>query len=304
MCGKNVKAMNIRYILVVLGVALAGVCQAQVRQNVEQGDVTDVGHKEYYALVDSAEICVKSGDFEGAEEFVKRALKLEPANVSNSLLMNNMATFQRYQGKYEKALQTYNAAIKMTPNAVTLIKNRASLYLEMDSLDSALKDYERIMNLDAGELEARYYHAMIAMQREDVDVAKEDVDALMTIAPKSKLAQEAKAKFSRRWGDVRIALKIYSDQIDKAKKPTSLMYSNRAECYLQLKLLNEAANDIRKAIELDPKDGYLYLLRAKLNKLWYNETDKRADITKAVELGLDREYAERMVDGPKKEQQK
>ena len=57
-----------------------------------------------------------------------------------------------------------------------------------------------------------------------------------------------------------------------------------------MKRLSDAADDIRTALEMAPDDPYLYLLRAKLNKLRFERDDMARDIDKAVSLGLSRDY--------------
>ena len=102
--------------------------------------------RDYYELVDSAELCIQEKEWERAEVFIKEALRVQPDNFNNSLLLSNLATVQRYQGRNEDALKNYSIALFMTPNAVTLLKNRASLYLDMDSIEKAYSDYDRVLD--------------------------------------------------------------------------------------------------------------------------------------------------------------
>lgn len=55
-----------------------------------------------------------------------------------------------------------------------------------------------------------------------------------------------------------------------------------------MKRLDDAEDDIRTAHEMPPDDPYLYLLRAKLNKLRFQRDDMTRDINTAVSLGLPR----------------
>jgi hypothetical protein len=57
-----------------------------------------------------------------------------------------------------------------------------------------------------------------------------------------------------------------------------------------MKRLNDAEDDIRTALEMNPDDPYLYVLRAKLNKLRFQRDDMTRDIDTAVSLGLSRDY--------------
>ena len=49
----------------------------------------------------------------------------------------------------------------------------------------------------------------------------------------------------------------------------------------------EAADDINSAIQIDPNDGYLYLLRAKLKKMRYEIEESQKDLQLAIDHGID-----------------
>lgn len=53
-----------------------------------------------------------------------------------------------------------------------------------------------------------------------------------------------------------------------------------------MKRLNDAEDDIRSGLQIDSNDGYLYLLRALLNKLRFNTEDMGRDIKLAEEHGI------------------
>ena len=88
----------------------------------------------YYELVDSADYYINKEEYAKAEETILRALRLEPSNYNNSLLLSNLGTIQRRQGRLEEAVKNYTFAIYMTPNAVTLLKNR--LFLSTKTISS------------------------------------------------------------------------------------------------------------------------------------------------------------------------
>ena len=93
--------------------------------------------RSYYQWVERADSCIKAKDWAGAEQALLSALRAEPANGQNSLLMSNLGTVQRYAGKYDEALRSYSNGLLMTPNSVTLLRNRAALFSEIDSIDRA-----------------------------------------------------------------------------------------------------------------------------------------------------------------------
>lgn len=249
--------------------------------------------KDYYELVDSAENNIKIQKWNKAELFLKEVLKNYPDDNNNSLIISNLATVQRYQGKYQEAINNYTFAINMTPNAVTLLKNRASLYLDIDSVTDALEDFERILLLDEKDEETRYYHGILSIRVGDMDAAKKDFDYILFYNPSSGLGREGLALWFKKRGDNIEAIKYYTEIIKQ--HPSAIRLSNRAECYLSLKRLNDAESDIRKALEMAPEDAYLYVLRAKLNKARFNRADVERDLDLAEKYGISRKLSNQLI---------
>ena len=130
----------------------------------------------YYQWVDSADIYIEQGEWAKAETALQNALRTEPANAQNSLLLSNLGTVQRYCGKYQEALQSYTMALFMTPRSTTLLRNRAALYAEMDSLDLACADYSHLIILDDTDEDALYNRALIYMQQGDTTACRKDLE--------------------------------------------------------------------------------------------------------------------------------
>ena len=67
----------------------------------------------YISYIDSADVNIRAKNWLQAERFLLLALKQEPANNNNSLLISNLATVQRYQRKYGEALKNYDVALSL-----------------------------------------------------------------------------------------------------------------------------------------------------------------------------------------------
>lgn len=244
----------------------------------------------YYQYVDSAEKYMATKEWRKAESFLRYILKQYPDDYNNSLILSNLATVQRNQGKYKDAINNYSYAINMTPNAVTLLKNRASLYYGLDSLDKALEDYARVIQIDETEEESRYYHGYISMLKKDMATAKKDFDYILFYNPSSGLGREGMAYWHMQNGNILEAVKYYTEIIEQ--RPTAILLSNRAQCYMKLKKYTEAATDLNRSIEMTPNDGFLYVLRAKLHKARFSMDEMEQDIQSAVKCGLSRAAVE------------
>jgi len=242
----------------------------------------------YFQYIDSAQTCIYSHDWPQAEQWLLKAFKADPDNPGNSMVLSNIATLQRYQGKLADAVKNYTLALDMTPHAVTLLLNRAALYVEMDSVQRAIDDYERVCELDFYNTEARYSLGVLAMERGDTNRAEDLFNEIKRINPNSGLYHEGMGLLHKRNGNHARAAELFTQLIKV--QPTAQLLGHRADCYLAMKRLNDAEEDIRTALEMSPGDPYLYLLRAKLNKLRFQRDDMNRDIDTAVSLGLSRDY--------------
>lgn len=247
----------------------------------------------YYAFIDSAQHYINSKQWSRAEHFLLEAIRSEPSNPSNSLLLSNIATIQRRQGRLGEAIKNYSMAIDLTPNAVTLLLNRAAVYTLVDSIALAQADYERIMDIDPADVESRYNHGMIALNTGDPKTAERDFNDILRINPNSGLAKQGQGYLQKHAGNFDKAVECFSEVIKV--KPSSTLLANRADCYLATKRLNEASLDIANALELDPDDPFIYVLRAKLNKLRYNRSDMERDLKLAVAHGLSESEARSLL---------
>lgn len=248
----------------------------------------------YFQYIDSAQTYIYSHDWPLAEQWLLKAFKVDPDNPGNSMVLSNIATLQRYQGKLADAVRNYTLALDMTPHAVTLLLNRAALYIEMDSVERAIDDFERVCELDIYNTEARYSLGVLAMEGGDTKRAEDLFTEIKRINPNSGLYHEGMGLLHKRSGNFARAAELFS-QVIKVK-PNAQLLGNRADCYLTLKRLNDAEADIRTALEMTPEDPYLYLLRAKLNKLRFQRDDMNRDIDTAVALGLSRDYINKALD--------
>jgi len=242
----------------------------------------------YFQYIDSAQTYIYSHDWPVAEQWLLKAFKADPDNPSNSMVLSNIATLQRYQGRLADAVKNYSLALDMTPHAVTLLLNRAALYVQMDSVQRAIDDYERVCELDMYDTEARYSLGVLALERGDTKRAEDLFNEIKRINPNSGLYHEGMGLLHKHNGNHARAAELFT-QVIKVQ-PSAQLLGHRADCYLAMKRLSDAADDIRTALEMTPDDPYLYLLRAKLNKLRFQRDDMARDIDTAVSLGLSRDY--------------
>lgn len=248
----------------------------------------------YYQLVDSAQASAAANDWKAAEDFLMRAIRQEPLNHNNSLLLSNLATAQRNMGRLDDAIKNYSLALDLTPNAVTLLHNRAATYVLADSLALALRDYERIMLLDKKDVDSRFNHGVLALEVGLPDVARKNFEEILDIDASSPLAHQGIGNVCKAQEQWELAVAHYGKALEKITDSAPL-YANRADCLLVLKRLSEASADITQAKKLDPDDPFIYVLSAKLNKMRYDYDAMERDIKSATDKGIDEQSVRRLL---------
>lgn len=244
----------------------------------------------YNDILGGIDACFKNADWEKAETLIKKALQLEPGNPSNYLLMSNLGTVHRNQGNLKAALVDYNDALTIAPKSTTILHNRASLLVEMDSTKSAFADYKRLVEINPKDIVAKNYIGIIAMEFGNMDLAKQSFNEVLETDKDNLDAKRGMALYARLNADYDTAVALYDQIIEKENRQSN--YLNRAECYLALSRLSEAQTDLMEAQKLNPKSPDLYLLKARLAQMQYQYDDAANYAKQAVALGCDPQLAE------------
>ena len=137
----------------------------------------------YEDMVNRAMDYIDMKDYAAAEQALKAALRKEPANPNNIMLMVNLGTIQRNLGEYEEALISYNVAIERYPDRAFLKHSRAALYCDMGRYDDAMKDYNTVLLNDPKDIEALYRRGLLHLNNNNIFAAEEDFEKTLKEAP-------------------------------------------------------------------------------------------------------------------------
>ncbi len=241
----------------------------------------------YDELITRAMDAVEKDSLYQAEVFFKKALKLEPANMRNALLFSNLGTIQRRMGKNKEALESYSLALNLTPYSVTMLLNRASLYLDMDYLDKAYLDYCTVIDLDAKNQEALQFRAYIYMRRRQYQEAKNDYQSLLEVIPDDKTARIGMAMVNQKMLRYRDSLEEFNRLIVDYPKDASLLKA-RAELEVDMSSLEMALLDLESAAKLTPGDADIYVMCGEIYLAQGRKREAYRAFEKAIELGVPR----------------
>jgi tetratricopeptide (TPR) repeat protein len=230
-----------------------------------------------------------------AEDALREALRIEPGNPGNGMLLLNMGTIQRRQGKLKEAEESYTIGLAFMPKNLTLLNSRAQLFAEMGKYTEAIEDYTEVIYQEPENEDAYYERALCRLMNQDTLGARLDLEQIDKFNPnsaKSRLGMAYVYKAQHMW---REASELYDVLIERNPKNASLL-RERAEVYYLANRFGAALDDINKSIDRDPRDPYSYVLRAQIRYVKGDREFARRDLNQALELGLNREEVSDLIE--------
>ena len=238
--------------------------------------------------------CLEKENYECAEKALKNAMRKEPANPRNRLLLSNLGTIQRKTGKYEDALLSYTAALSSDPKNTILLMNRAALYAQIDSLSKALNDYNQVIEYDPDNFSALHSAGLIYIERGDTLSARNNFTRILKNDPRNIEGRSGFATLSKISGDYQTAELLFSE-ILKEKPEMYLLYLQRSEIYLASNKLAKALEDVNVYLKEYPDDEYAYFLRGQIKYEQWERAGACNDFQRAKLLGYDSEKLREML---------
>ena len=247
------------------------------------------------------ELIAKSFDFidadslSQAEDALREALRIEPGNPSNGMLLLNLGTIQRRQGKLKEAEDSYTIGLAFLPNNLTLLNNRAQLFAEMEKYPEAIEDYTEVIYQEPENENAYYERALCKLMNQDTLGARLDLEQIDRFNPnsaKSRLGMAYVYKAQEMW---REASELYDALIERNPRNASLL-RERAEVFYFSNRMGAALDDVNKSIDFDPRDPYSYLLRAQIRYAKGDKEFARRDLNQALELGLNKDEVRDLIE--------
>lgn len=253
----------------------------------------------YEQLCERAATAIERDSLDAAEQAIRAALRLDPANGRNALLFANLGTLQRLRGQHHEALESYTYALNMTPRNVPILLDRAALYLQLGEADKARVDYSLVLDIQPDNTEALRMRAYAYVELQDYKSARTDYDHLLRLQPQDYNGRLGLAMLCQKEGKLKEALAILDGMVEEKSEGTSLqtapahavVYVARAGVQQELGNLPMALMDLEEAIRLDPSRYEAYLVRGQIRLSRGEKKEARADFEKAVELGLPAEEA-------------
>ncbi len=230
-----------------------------------------------------------------AEQCLKNAMRLEPANPQNGLLFVNLGTIQRRLGKLQDAEVSYTCAISLLEENTVAYSTRASLYAEIEQYQKAIDDYSVVISRNPEDEDALYERALCRLMNSDTIGARLDLETIDKFNHKSAKSRLGMAMVYKAMGENAMAVELY-DALIKANPKSWSLLRDRAEVYFFSKRLGAAMLDIDKSIQMNGRDPLSYFLRAKIRWAKGDREYARRDLNRAIELGLPQSAAADLIE--------
>ena len=223
--------------------------------------------------------------YDEAEQLIRQALALEPANVKNALLFSNLGLIQRNQEKYDDAIESYTFALNLIPYSIPVLLNRAAIYLELGEVKKSYVDYCLIIDLDSENIEALLIRAYINTIRRDYIAARIDYKKILSLDENHYNAQLGLATLLQTEKKYKEATEQLTQMITQHPQDALLLLA-RANVAFDMEQWDMALLDAEEAEKINPELADIFVLKGEI----YIKIDKKhqakTNLEQAILLGF------------------
>ena len=253
-------------------------------------------YSKYLQLADSARHYISLEKWADAARCTRAALRLDPANVGNVLLFNNLGLAAGMEGKIGEAMQCFEIALSRAPKSIPVLTSKAKIQIKASDPEGAMETLDTILDLDSLAEWPLQTRGLLRMRASDYKGAFHDFSRLAKHYTENTWGPGGLAKCMEMQGYPSEAAGYYSDAIKRTRPDDE----DRVEFQLGLienlghtGKLTEALETAKEAIAEHPHEGRLYLLRGWIKKLLLIYREAEADKKLAIDYGVDLQTIER-----------
>jgi tetratricopeptide (TPR) repeat protein len=261
---------------------------------------------DYNAAIQEYEGILKQAP-ENALALAEKALCLNTLHLHNDALLSSEKALQidancilahaargdalTFLGRNYEAIKAYSAGENIIPRDDIGFLHRGALQLAMKSLEDAIDDINKAIELNPKRSQSYYTRAQAYAATESLEKAMEDYTRSISLNPKSAQAYVSRGNIYAKLGNNEKALADWSKAID-INPNFALAFFNRGTFYGVYKQdFNREVTDCKRAIELDPQYADAYYNRGHAYKGLGQYEKALADFTKVIELDPTRAVA-------------
>lgn len=239
----------------------------------------------YMHYVELADSLVRAEAWDEAETALRLALRTEPANPSNQLLLSNMGMILTAQGKYGEAIEHLDVALTLNPRSFLALKHRGLARSAMGCPEEAISDFSEALAIDSADNGVRCLRAAMYAHTRRYPSAIADFSRVLDSDRENPEALEGMANCCIAKGAPEEAVPFLNRLLDIRKEPEH--YFTRGLVLARLGRLPEASEDVSQGLLIEPANGDLWLLKAYVEKLTYRINEAKESLAKARRYGAD-----------------
>ncbi len=247
----------------------------------------------YIALADSADTYIRNEKWTEAERIIIEALRLEPANFSNSLLFSNLGVVRTRRGDYKSALEAFELGLAIAPSSTVIMNNRAQTYMLQADYANARSDLDNSLAIDSVQEWPLLMRGQLRLGENDLKGAAGDFSFLLKHFPDNFSAMEGLGRVADMEGNYDNAIK-YFDEALKMHDNTETR-SLRILTKIKNEKYSEAAIDLSESLSHYPDYADFYVWRGYLHRLNYRNEEAQADKKNAIVKGADPQFVEQFI---------
>lgn len=239
----------------------------------------------YTQYADSADHYIKVERWADAERMLVAAMRLEPGNFHNSLLLSNLGVVRTNMKRFDDALVCFESGLGIAPNSTVLLANRARTYIEMGRTAEAEADLTRVLGIDSTLTAPRSLRGYLRLGNRDFEGAAADFKVLLREKSDTLTAYRGLGYCALETGDTQQAEEMWTQVI--ASGPDEEAYLMRAIARTVDGRYPEASEDIRLGLEKNRHNGNLYFARGMIDRLCYRPDDAEINFRNAQKYGAE-----------------
>lgn len=233
---------------------------------------------------DAGAVALHKGDTAAAAQQFSVALQDNTlTNDRRAALLNDRGVAYMRLGQSKRAIEDFNAAVKLLPEYAAIYNNRGNLLLSLGLLKEARKDFDRALVLAPGYAAAYNNRAGVLSRQGEWSKSVRDYTHAVKLAPNNPAPLSGRGRSYLNLGRPHAAMRDFTRAIT-ANARFAVGYRDRAEALMQLEDYDGAIEDLSRAIAFDVNNPAIYLIRGRAYLATDNVAAALTDFTRAVDL--------------------
>ncbi|MDB9704024.1 tetratricopeptide repeat protein [Rhodospirillales bacterium] len=189
--------------------------------------------------------------YELSDQYLSKALELDEQYLTaykwRGIVRDEM-------GDYESALKDFSNALDLDPSNGDIYVRRARAAIKIPRYSDAMKDLDLAVRFDPSNHRIDLYKADIYLNLGKFDAALKSATSALEKKPRYAEALSTRATVFEKLGRIDQAIADLTAAIGVASYRPERFYKDRAELYYRLNRIQEANNDFKEVLSLDPRN--------------------------------------------------